>query len=77
MFLCGLRGYLKINLEKSKIIHVGRVINVKALASVLCCKVRKLPTSYLSLPLGAFHKYPKVWNVAEEKFQRKLSMWKR
>ena len=44
---------LKINLEKSEIIPIGRVDDVEALAPKLGCKVGSLPTTYLGLPLGA------------------------
>ena len=38
---------LKINLMKSKLIPVGRVLNVGELASKVGCKVGVLPTTYL------------------------------
>ena len=44
---------LKINLNKSKIIPLGKVDNVEVLASELGCGVGSLPTMYLGLPLGA------------------------
>ena len=46
-------------------------------ASMLGCKVRKLPTSYLGLPLGAPYKSTRVWDVVEERFRKRLSLWKR
>ena len=51
---------LKINLEKSELIPVGEVSNLKDLVGVLGCKVSALPTSYLRLPLGAPYKFSKV-----------------
>ena len=47
---------LKINLIKNEIIPIGSVTNVVELASELGCKISSLPTSYVSLPLGAKHK---------------------
>ena len=44
---------LRINLDKSKLILVGYVENVEALAAELGYKVKSLPSSYLGLPLGA------------------------
>ena len=44
---------LKVNLDKSEIIVVGRVENVEELALEFGCKVSQLPSSYLGLPLGA------------------------
>ena len=46
-------------------------------ASVMRCRVGKLPTSYLGLPLGATFKSPRVWDAVEERFKKKLSLWKR
>ena len=44
---------LRINLEKSKIIPVGRVENIDDLALDFGCRVGSLPSTYLGLPLGA------------------------
>lgn len=41
------------------------------------CKVRRFPTSYLGLPLGAPHRSIGVWDVIEERFKRKLAAWKK
>ena len=35
---------------------------------VLGCRVRKVPTSYLGLPLSVPFKFPRVWDVVEERF---------
>ena len=59
---------LKINLIKSEIIPIGPVTNVEELALELGCKIGSLPTSYLSLPLGAKHKALGVWGSIEERF---------
>ena len=65
---------LKINLDKSKILLVGRVENVEDLTFELGCKVGALPSSYLRLPLGAAHKSVVVWDGVEERFQKRLAM---
>ena len=44
--------WLKINLEKSELIPVGRVNDIEGLALELGCKVGGLPSCYLGLPLG-------------------------
>ena len=41
------------------------------------CKVGKLSTTYLGLPLGAHHKSCRFWDVIEERFKRKLGTWKK
>ena len=68
---------LRINLEKSELIPVGRVENMDDLAWDFGCRVGSLPSSYLGMPLGASFKSVTVWDGVEERFQRRLSMWKR
>ena len=58
---------LKINLEKSELIPVGNVFNMEKLARTLGCKEGTIPTTYLSLPLGAPHKSHRVWEGVEDK----------
>ena len=50
---------LRINLEKSELIPVGRVHNIEDLVLKLGCKVGGLPSNYLGLLLGATFK--SVW----------------
>ena len=68
---------LKINLGKSEIFHVGGSENVEALTTELGCKEGTLPTTYLGLPLEALHKSAGMWDPIEERFRRKLAIWKR
>ena len=68
---------LKINLNKSEIIPLGRVDNVELLAAELGCRVGSLPTLYLGLPLGAPHRALGIWDSIEERFRKRLSSWKR
>ena len=68
---------LKINLNKSEIIPLGRVDNVESLAVELGCRVGVLPTMYLGLPLGAPQRALGVWDSVEERFRKRLSSWKR
>ena len=53
---------LKVNVGKSEIVPVGEVGNLDALARILCCKVGRLPMSYLGMPLGAHFKDALIWN---------------
>ncbi|RVW66277.1 hypothetical protein CK203_065982 [Vitis vinifera] len=70
--ICSLRTTrLKVNLEKSELILVGRVNDIKDLALELGCKVGGLPSSYLGLPLGAPFKSEVVWDCVEERFRKK------
>ena len=68
---------LRVNLDKSELIPVGRVNNIKDLALELGCKVGGLPSCYLGLPLRAPFKSEVVWNSVEERFWKRLAMWKR
>ena len=68
---------LNINLKKSSLMSVGRVDDVERLAFELGCNIGSLPTEYLGLPLGAKHKAARVWDGVEERFRRRLALWKR
>ena len=65
---------LRINLDKNEILPVGRVKNMEALALEAGCKVGRLPSSYLGIPLGANHKSVAVWDGVEERFRKRLAM---
>ena len=68
---------LRINLEKSQLIPVGRVENIDDLALDFGCRVGSLPSTYLGLLLGALFKSISVWNGVKECFRKRLPMWKR
>ena len=78
-FLMWFEAYsgLRINLEKSELILVGKVHNIADLALELECKAGALPSRYLGLLLRAPFKSVAVWDVIEERFRKKLAMWKR
>ncbi|RVW12371.1 putative ribonuclease H protein [Vitis vinifera] len=62
---------LRINLDKSELIPVGRVENMDDLAWEFGCKVGSLPSTYLGMPLGASFKSTSVWDGVEERFLRR------
>ncbi|RVW49387.1 hypothetical protein CK203_092674 [Vitis vinifera] len=68
---------LKVNLSKSEAIPVGECPPMESLVSILGCKIGCLSTSYLGLPLGAPYKSTSVWDAVEERFRKRLSLWKR
>lgn len=68
---------LRVNWEKSDMLPLGEVKNLSRLAEELGSKVESLPTTYLRPPLGAKHKSSITWEGVEEKFSRKLAIWKR
>lgn len=61
---------LEVNLEKSKLIPMRKVLNAEELDYFLCCGVGRLPTSttYLYLHFRASFKSPTVWDVLKERF---------
>ena len=65
---------MRINLDKSEILPVGRVENMEALALEVGCKVGRLPSSYLGIPLGVNHKSVAVWDGVEERFRKSLAL---
>ena len=67
---------LKVNMEKSELIPIGRVENVGELADEYGYKVGNLPSTYLGMPLGAPFKSIGVWDGIEEIFRKRLTMWK-
>ena len=64
---------LKINLQKSEIIPVGRVEDVDRAAVVFGCKVGNLPITYLGLPLGAPHNSCTGLGCCRGKIQEKIA----
>ena len=68
---------LKMNMEKSELIPVGRVENVEELANDFGYKIGNLPSTYLRMPLGAPLKFVGVWDGIKERFRKRLAMWKR
>ncbi|RVW30599.1 LINE-1 reverse transcriptase-like [Vitis vinifera] len=63
---------MRINLEKSELIPVGRVENMDDLAWEFGCKVGSLPSTYLGMPLGASFKSTSVWDGVEDRFRKRL-----
>ena len=55
---------------------MGSLENVEDLDSKLDCKVRSLPFTYLGMPLGAPFKSMVAWDGVEERFRKRLIMWK-
>ena len=68
---------LKINLEKNAIFPVGRVENPEILALELGCDVGSLPMTYLGVTFGSKHNSQRVWDGVEERFTKRLAIWKR
>ena len=66
-----------MNMDKSELIPIRRVDNTKELATKLGCKVVSLASTYLSLPLGALFKSQIIVNIVEERFDKRLAIWKR
>ena len=56
---------------------MGRVEGVDRLARELGCDIGSLPIEYLGLPLGVKYKAIGVWDGVEERFHKRLALWKR
>ncbi|KAL6322576.1 hypothetical protein AAG906_009887 [Vitis piasezkii] len=54
-----------------------RLHNIEGLSLELGCKVGGLPSCYLGMPLGAAFNSLAMWDGVEERFCRRLVMWKR
>ena len=82
MFLCWLLMWfetissLKVNLDISEPILVGRVENVDDLLGEMGCKVGSLSSTYLGMPLGASFNSVVVWDGIEERLHKRLALWK-
>jgi hypothetical protein len=68
---------LKVNLQKSEIVTVGKVLHIEELANILCCSISSLPLRYLGLPLGAPFKSKAIWDGVDEKMEKMLVSWKK
>jgi len=68
---------LKINLGKSKLIGIKEGVKTNDLATNLGYGVGTLPNTYLGLPLGPSYKAKSVWDPVMERFEKRLSGWKK
>ena len=68
---------LKVNVEKSEFIAVGRVDNIEDLTGTFGCRVGALPSTYLSIPLGAPFNSISIWDGVEKRFRKRLALWER
>nr|GEW50152.1 hypothetical protein [Tanacetum cinerariifolium] len=64
---------LQINVHKSKIISIGVFYEeVSRMASVIGCRLAKLPLKYLGVPVGCNMSICSNWNAIIEKFSSKF-----
>ncbi|XP_040989997.1 uncharacterized protein LOC121237354 [Juglans microcarpa x Juglans regia] len=68
---------LKVNYDKSELVPIGEVHNLRELAGILGRKIASLPMSYLGLPLGIAPRARSIWDTVIEKVERRLAGWKR
>ncbi|XP_049381369.1 ABC transporter G family member 25-like [Solanum stenotomum] len=71
-----LRVCLAVNWRKSCIYPIKEVTQIQASANILGCRIEKLPTVYLGMPLGNNHKELVIWDGIIEKTEKKLANWK-
>lgn len=55
---------------------MGNQINIQEFANILKCKVGKLPTVYLGLPLGASNRNKNLWEPVITKIQGRVGSWR-
>ncbi|WMV38569.1 hypothetical protein MTR67_031954 [Solanum verrucosum] len=67
---------LKVNWGKTSLFPIKEVPNIQNLAIILWCKVEKMPTTYLGMPLGSEHKAGEIWDGILEKTEKRLARWK-
>ncbi|KAK9077285.1 hypothetical protein SSX86_005622 [Deinandra increscens subsp. villosa] len=68
---------LKINYEKCRLFGIGvNQQQMESMATILQCKVDKLPFSYLGIPIGANMRLKKHWEPIVQKFKSRLNSWK-
>ena len=58
-------------------ISAGRVTNADFVVDELGCKVGSLMSSYLGMPLGARFNFENVCDRVEERFRKRLPLWKK
>ena len=68
---------LKVNMTKSKMVPIGEVSGLSALADLLYCHIGSLPLQYLGMPLGASYKALAIWTPIVEKIERRLAGWQK
>lgn len=68
---------LKVNYRKSTIVGLGHLYNGDVCADIFRCSSTNLPMNYLGIQLGSKSKCRIVGNEVIQKFQQKLSGWKR
>lgn len=66
-----------VSWAKSRLNAVNSVVQLHNLAAILCRHTESLPTVYLGLPLGAKHKADSIWQDVIEKYEKRLSNWKK
>ena len=65
---------LKINLDKSEIYLVGEGEDPEDLAIEIGCKVGRLPSTYLGLPLGAPFTLVVAWDRVKDRLERRWTI---
>jgi hypothetical protein len=66
---------LRVNLGKSKIVAIGEVEDIGALATTLGCSVAALPMKYLGLPLWVLYRATVMWNDVTEQMECWMIAW--
>ncbi|XP_026398230.1 uncharacterized protein LOC113294010 [Papaver somniferum] len=68
---------LKVNTSKTRLITVGDVPELSLWAEEVGCTTDSLPFMYMGMPLGAKSGSKGIWDPIIEKFDARLSIWRR
>ena len=68
---------LKVNMTKSEMVSIGKVMGLSALANLLYCHIGSLSLQYLGMPLGASSKALAIWTPIVEMIERRLTGWQK
>lgn len=63
---------LSVNWRKSNIFQVKEVAKYTDVVSILQCKIKHFPTTYLGMPLGNNHKELEIWDGIIEKTREEV-----
>ena len=65
---------MKINLDESELMPIGRMEHIEELVLELRCKESKLPFIDIGSPLAPHFRLVVVWDGVKERFYKRLSM---
>ncbi|XP_026412651.1 uncharacterized protein LOC113308124 [Papaver somniferum] len=68
---------LKVNNSKTRLVAIGEVPDISDWAKEFGCATDYIPFMYLGMPLGAKYPSTSIWYPIIEKFEKRLSPWRK